>query len=220
MSMKKTTPYKIAPDDITRLVAPDARLLEQCAPDAPPSRPPADTDPEITAPLGTPPAPSAETTLRDRPRPPPPSVDDESTMAAARSRRHVERTIVMEALPDSPVSTPHSAGIGVGSSAPPSGVSVRFGAAEPPPVEPTRDYVSPSLPEAAGPPSSPRQISSVPITMESPHAPLEALRALRVAIEPGRGTRLSVLVLGDGEPAPDGTQEALLVPLSSSADKQ
>jgi hypothetical protein len=213
MSMKKTTPYKIAPDDITRLVAPDAKLLAQCEPDAP-SRPPMDTDPEVTAPLGTPPSPSVESTLRDRPRPPPPSTDDESTLAAARSRRAPERTIVMEAFPDAPVSTPPSVGITPGGSSPPSGVSFRIGAPEPPPpLEPTRDYVSPSLPET-GAPSSPRQISSVPITMESPHAPLEALRALRVAIEPGRGTRLSVVVLGDGEAAPEGTQEALLVPLA------
>jgi hypothetical protein len=48
-------------------------------------------------------------------------------------------------------------------------------------------------------------------TLESPRPPLEPMRAVRVAVRPGSGKELSVLLLDDGEKAPQGSQEALLL---------
>jgi hypothetical protein len=55
--------------------------------------------------------------------------------------------------------------------------------------------------------------SSAPGTLGSPNSPLESMRARRVAVSSGNGKELSVRLLDEGEDAPDGTQEAILLPL-------
>jgi hypothetical protein len=52
-----------------------------------------------------------------------------------------------------------------------------------------------------------------PPTLMSIQAGLQPLRAIRVAVRTTTGRQLEVLRLGDDEPAPQGAQEALLVPL-------
>lgn len=188
--MKKTAPYKIAPDDITRAIQPDPRLLE----DSRVGYEHEDTDPEIRVPGST------ENTLKEaRPRPPPPSVDPESTMTSVRSRRSVERTMVMDMSPAELEA--------VEAMAERSGViqtdeASRAERGSPPEPSPPSDA-----------PPSPQQVSSIPTTLESPPSPLESMRALRVAVRPGSGNQLDICLLGDGEAPPPGAQEALLVPL-------
>lgn len=53
-----------------------------------------------------------------------------------------------------------------------------------------------------------------PTTVGSPHRGLEPMRALRVAIVSGQGRELVLRTLEEGELAPDGAQEALLVPFA------
>ncbi len=67
--------------------------------------------------------------------------------------------------------------------------------------------------------ASPEPLSSEnPPTMESPRAALEPMRAVRVAVRlGGSGNELSAVLLGDGEKAPDGTQEAILLAIGGSS---
>lgn len=68
----------------------------------------------------------------------------------------------------------------------------------------------------AEPATSPRS-SDNPPTMESPRAPLQPMRAVRVAVRlGGSGNELSAVLLDDGEAAPDGTQEAILLAIGGS----
>ena len=171
MSMKKTAPYKVALDDITRMVSPDPLLVEQ-------TRPPMDTSPDAEGPA------SDDTMKEARPRPPPPSIDPESTMTSVRSKKAAERTMVMEFDQEALAALEEQSGV----------------------------IATPR--EAEAPPSEvSKQISSIPNTVESPHAPLETLRAVRVAVIRGQGNQIDVTLLGEGESAPVGAQEALLVPL-------
>jgi hypothetical protein len=77
----------------------------------------------------------------------------------------------------------------------------------------TRLQVPPSVPPAPA-----ALDSQVPTTLSSP-APPRARQALRVAVEPSGTERdmLVVRVLAEGEAAPAGTNEALLVALDPSA---
>jgi hypothetical protein len=86
----------------------------------------------------------------------------------------------------------------------------------------TRLSIPPTVPPAAPqtPPDAPprTQDSQAPSTQTSP-APPRARQALRVAVEPS-GTDRNVLVahvLAEGEAAPQGMHEALLVALDPSA---
>ena len=56
--------------------------------------------------------------------------------------------------------------------------------------------------------------SGPPTTVGSPQRTLEPMRALRVAVVSGQGRELVLRTLDDGEQAPEGTQEALLVPFA------
>jgi hypothetical protein len=86
------------------------------------------------------------------------------------------------------------------------------------PLEPTvvmeedRELVSSTAPHAPDPPMAPRS-SNGPRTLESIPDPLEPMRAVRVAVRLGQGKELSVRLLDDGEVAPEGSQEALLLAL-------
>jgi hypothetical protein len=203
-SMRKTTPYQIAPDDITRLVAPDAALLQQAEPSERPHH--MDTDPDFHGPPASLPASAAARSARaDRPRPPVSSADAEATLAAVRAPpKPIEQTIVMPMFSDPADDTAPQ-------HAPPSPRLESLASESTAAIEPTRTYGSP---EPAS--SSSKQASSAPGTLESPRAPLEPMRAVRVAIEPGSGSRLTLLQLSDGEAAPPGTQEALLVALGQA----
>jgi len=55
-----------------------------------------------------------------------------------------------------------------------------------------------------------------PTTVGSAQTNLEPMRALRVAIASGQGRQLVLRLLDDGESAPAGTQEAMLVPMPRS----
>ncbi len=211
-SMKTTAPYRIAPDDITCLVAPDAKLLQQCEPEGFAAL---DTDPQTEPP--SPPKPKA-----DRPRPPPSSIDYEPTMTAAgTTRSKPAKTLVMhsgdpalaEALADADqtLEQPPSRHVFGSESTRPYGFvpsSAAIDAIETRDSEPRVDSEEPS------------QQSSLPTTLESPQSPLEAMRAVRVAIEGGVGSRFTIVLLADHEAAPDGMQEALLVPLVSKPDAE
>jgi len=84
------------------------------------------------------------------------------------------------------------------------------------PLEPTvvmeedHELVSSTAPHAPDPPPAPRS-SNGPRTLESIPDPLEPMRAVRVAVRLGQGKELSVRLLDDGEVAPEGSQEALLL---------
>ena len=54
-----------------------------------------------------------------------------------------------------------------------------------------------------------------PSTLGSRQAVLEPMRALRVAVHSGSGREIVVHLLSDGETAPEGAQEALLLPLAA-----
>lgn len=58
---------------------------------------------------------------------------------------------------------------------------------------------------------------SAPPTLETPIVALEPMRARRIAVRHGSGRDLVVTLLDDDEPAPQGTQEALLVAVRSAA---
>ncbi len=66
------------------------------------------------------------------------------------------------------------------------------------------ELMAPSIPSGQGPPT----------TVGSPQTALEPMRALRVAIVSGQGRQIMLRMLADGEPAPDGVQEALLIALA------
>ncbi|MBI3200404.1 MAG: hypothetical protein HYZ29_02605 [Myxococcales bacterium] len=53
-----------------------------------------------------------------------------------------------------------------------------------------------------------------PTTQGSPQRALEPMRALRVAVVSGQGRELVLRLLDEGEPLPDGAQEALLLPFA------
>lgn len=61
-----------------------------------------------------------------------------------------------------------------------------------------------------GPPTDILSANS-PSTLGSPMSPLEPMRAVRVAVRLGQGKELSVRLLDEGEAAPAGSQEALLL---------
>jgi hypothetical protein len=52
-----------------------------------------------------------------------------------------------------------------------------------------------------------------PTTVGSPQTTLEPMRALRVAIASGQGRQIVLRLLDEGEAAPAGAQEALLIAL-------
>jgi hypothetical protein len=184
-SMKRTTPYRIAPDDITRLVAPDSQLLDQC--ESSTQKPQHfDTDPDYRGPPASLPASAAiENARQDRPRPPPSVADAEATMAAVQApRKPVNRTMLMPSFTD----------------------------AQEEPTDPTAAPAE-SPPIAAPAPASVERAEQTRAYGSPEPGPLEPMRAVRVAVEPGSGSRLALLLLSEGEPAPEGTQEALLLPI-------
>ncbi|MCA9595518.1 MAG: hypothetical protein KC776_19520 [Myxococcales bacterium] len=203
----RTAPYKVAPDDITHLEAPDSALLEAAAQSIPAS---SDTGP--TEPINEVPQPKPE-----RPRPPVSSDWLEPTVVNAGVKRPVERTMVMDVnammreaerakapvvtTPDAGEDEPESRDTDHGSSA-----GVPSERAEPPSV----------LTSARSPSSLPKVLTrppSQPDTLGSPHGPLEPMHAVRVAVARGSGKELAVRLLGPDEAAPEGTQEALLLAL-------
>jgi hypothetical protein len=187
----RTAPYVVGPDDITKFGEPSPAQLEA-------SRRPDDTDP-TAAPV--PGSVDNEPIIRDgfeRPRPPQSVRDLEPTLSEVHPvRREVlEPTVVMD--------EELAAAIASGAAAP--ALSPSAALAPEPAAEPAAPSPQPS--------DSPLAASSAPTTLESPHGPLEPMRALRVAVHPG-GAELSVRLLADGEPAPAGTQEALLIALGA-----
>lgn len=216
--MMPTAPYRVALDDITHLEGPDTGLLKAAAQSVRESAPA-----ETTAPVAK----------RPRPEPPRLSQDDEATAVNVGITVRAERTMVMdirsfganepgaEAPPPAPIDVP-----------PPEPTAPRnstreFAAREPvapvaagpelaaPSAElaaPSVEPAVPSIPEVLRPravesPSASRS----PETLGSPGGPLEPLRAVRVAVAAGVGRELDVRLLDDGELAPPGTQEALLL---------
>lgn len=169
-SMMKTSPYKLAPDEVTSHFMPDSALLEACQasePELKPEREAADSITDV-------PTPEVLKVPKERPRPPTVMSDGlDATLVNVRpvqpppSRDPVERTVVMS---DEELMAPS---------------------------------ISPTSARSHGPPT----------TVGSPQATLEPMRAVRVAITSGQGRELVLRLLGPGEPAPEGTQEALLVPV-------
>ncbi len=200
----RTAPYRVAPDDITHLEAPDSALLEAAAQSS-------DTGP--TEPINEAPAPPP-VAKPERPRPPVSSDPIETTVVNAGVRRRVESTMVMDmgammreaensgsplpTVPDPPPSqdTDHGSSAGVPSeaSSPPSVIT----------------SAASSIPRVLARPAS------TPDTLSSPHGALEPMHAVRVAVTRGSGKELTVRLLDPGENAPEGAQEAVLLALSKS----
>jgi hypothetical protein len=96
-NMTRTAPYQVAPDDITRLVAPDAALLEACESDPQTHRePPKSQHQTVAIPMMD---------FAPQPQPGPPSVSAESldaTLTRVRpptlNRDRSDSTIVMESI--------------------------------------------------------------------------------------------------------------------------
>ncbi len=166
-NLPPTAPYKVAPEDVTRLVAPDSSLLEACEAEEPMTHrePPKSRQPTVSVPL-------AEMKELSPPSIPIDSLDATLTRVrpAVQDSDGVEHTVVMDS------------------------------------EEPAPERIS-----STG--------SHAPSTLGSPTTALESMRALRVVVAGGSGKELVVRLLDEGEPVPDGAQEALLIALGPARNR-
>ncbi len=205
MKIGKTAPYRVALDDITHLGGPNSDLLAACEPEGEASKTSPDAMQEATLPAEAPDL----TTLprkRSRPLPPAPSADVEATVVGAGMRRPQDKTVVMHA-----VDPQGNAGLSEARA----GAPAPDPSAPPPPAQVKAPESAPasSLPKVltSPPGESTAPMTGAPSTLGSPNAPLEPLRAVRVAVSAGTGKQLSVRLLDDGEALPQGAQEAFLL---------